>query len=1127
MVDLVAQRIPTFSSALLTSTTVPVTQISPGLCSRMICPVFLVSGQKSPASPPRLDPFKKDAADTSAAERDEDNVSPLLHFEPARRVTQINEHLKTARDARLMGRPDTAVTAYREALAGLRQPPSNRSSEPIYSIVNEGQQLLSEALIGATALTSDEIFGTKAVQGTTPARENIEDLSRHVEELKKTHAPKADQARAKALLAFNLIQHASAGKVQHDSLFGKAIKIAEDARSDVDATKGNMEDAEIHFLSSLLILEALARRMDLAHQSRDPQDVEKFADRLTAQFKKIFQDHFEPLSPAGEKEEFVNLFASYNAQIAIIKYKLGLGAHALSRVRSVVSPGTFEKTPAAQVLREHPYFDSFFDNGRLKDAGEVENDAASGAFLRRLQAAFANAHSHGILPSMLTGAGGMVVGLTIAAASGHPEFGWAAGGAGAALAEGGYQLRNGWNSLQARDAARIGTNKISGRETASHVANFAAKRLAAGIMWAVPSSALAMGTDLGETVINTLANVPGGYEKAFWRLVDSPHELFPATNGDPAHIAYQIYTKAAGLVFLSNLLIKRSRALMSKASFFFIPGAVMLSADIGLAIAPPDMFANAVDAWVDRIWRASIVSTEMLFMLLTTGLSPLQNTGLADLKKSFASLGKTLHPTHGNTDYNLPLAAAIVTGISSPLGGMFQVGQAPEAFPLLAAQGATITAGLLGLTIFMSGLLKRQIPIFSRPIRAVKDVHYVRLDEARRVESGETVDHRTSVLAYPYEAVRGGMAAFNCGYVRNRVLRIAGPDMVGSAVRLFAGGGEWDNNAGQTAMSTVNGVSGNPYWDTVYPGASGADPEEQSFIRALDKIIAQRAKVRNNYSGRKLTPEEQRQRSKELEGSLDLLKDFLRKSGQTIHPLHVFLPFQSRADRLWPLYPFTKPILPPEFPQRPNPLLYGSLYEMFAEPHGVKSEGEELEADAENLSAQQFEIVLEFVQKRIADTGSYHVMRPLVKTLLLARKSPRFGKRIEQFVKDNPHIFIMLNINPDKAELQPIEEPLRRKARLQVRDAVRQPLKVYEGRIRRYRRLPVEEKSRTNAPHALDGFFQSEITSPARPADAAQEGAGKAGVEQETGQKKANAKTGTSAPRPVDGFDSIPPRVRV
>ncbi|MBN1282371.1 MAG: hypothetical protein JXA24_01185 [Proteobacteria bacterium] len=1091
MTNLVAQRIPTFSNSLLTATSVPSLTISPTVCNSAICP--LLQNQRPPLSAGNSsDPFRKSKGDNQ-----------LLQFEPSFRISRINESLERARDARRTGDVDSAVGSYRQALEGLRQPFDESSNDPIHSLVPEGNALLTEALIGATALTSEEIFGLKPFASAQPAAKNIEVLSRHVNDLEKADAPKTDLAATKLLLAFNLIQHASSRKVQHDSLFGKAIWIAEGAMSDVAPAMDKAEASEIHFLGGLLVIEALARRLELANRSGDMSEIEKFSDRIALQFNRLYQIHFSPASPAGQRDEFREAYAAYGAFSAVLKYKLGLGAQALTRVRSIVSPNSFENTKAAKLLRKHEFFEGFFDGARFKDAGEVKNNATDGAFLRRLQAAFANAHTTSIVNSMITGGIGMALGIAGAAAAGHPEFGWAAGGLGAAMTEGAYQLRNGWNSIEARDSAAIDTGRISRTRTAYDVTLFMAKRLMSALIWTVPSSAVAAGPEFGETVVNTLANVPGAYEKAFLKLVQSPQNLFPSLlNGDPAETAYQIYTKAAGVIFLANLLSARARKWTQMASFFFIPGAVMFSADIGVALAPPEVFANPMDAWTDRIVRATIVSGEMLVMLLTTGLSPLKNTGAGELRKSFMALGKTLIPIKGNTDYNLPLAAALVTGLSSPLGAMFQVGQMPESYPLIAAQGAAITAGLLGITLGFSGILKRQIPLGANIKRAINDVRHARADEARRIKEGEAIEAKTGMLAYPHEFLRGGLSAFNSGYLRNRVFRILGPDLGASLVRLVAGGGNWDCNAGQTGMSATNAISGNPYWDSAYPSASGAQPEEQSFIRALDKVIGERKALMAQAAGKNLTEKERGELDRKISDALNLFKDHIKKSGQVIHPLHFFMPFKHPLDRLWPLYAFTKPVIPPDFPQRPNPYFFGSVYQVLT--------------DRENLGMDQekFEVILELVLTNVSDSASYHILRPLVKTLLMAKESETYGDRINSFFSENPHTLIMLNINPDAEELTPPQSPLSRVARSEVRGAIAQPFEKYEARVRRYRR-----NENYGEPHHLYGLFQAEVggeTIAEDPTAAAPE-AEAAKTEIREGEQRHNA----------EGSDSIPPRVRL
>ncbi len=1110
------QIVPAFSAAFLTGTTFSETTFSPtpNNCGQSACPALLEFGsisiqedhdafRVSPVTSYRIIQINSDTKVRSA----DDAKNNLLKLNP---IHHINKNLQLARDARLTGDFASAISAYKHVVHWLERPAKVGSKVPLYHTRPEGYEILTEALLGITALSKENVFGIDSIEGTNPAVDNIERLAHHSLELDafakqigerpQFGITKLNIARTKIFEAFNLMQHTSSAAVQHDSLYWQVEKIVSAAifpekqgekvvREPLIHPDNSLEEAETHFLGGLLIIEALSRRMELAHKAKNHNSLEMFADRIGSYLSQIYDYHFKKdketgraASPVGDIDGHQELFARYEAEIAELKYKLGLGYHALNRVRTIVE-GTLGQTAAAQSLREHIYFQGFFDHGRFKPTNDIAEAAFEGALWRRLQAAFAYAHSPSLRNSLIAGAIGMGVGVGIAALTGNPELGWAAGGSGATILEGGYQLVSGWNTRQARDAAKFGTNKISGSQTAVDVTKFMAKRVTAGLIWSLPSAMLAVAPEFFNTVGDTAANIPNGYLTAFSRLADCPESLFPPLISDDVirmfyegnianalssidytHIGYQLYTKGAGLLFLTNLFWKGSRKQTKNFSPFFILGAMMLSADLGLAIAPPDALTDPMDAWWDRMGRAGIVGLEMLFMMLTTGLAPLAKTGSAS--QSVKSLFKTLLPIKGNADYNLPLAAMIVTGLSSPLGGIFQQGlMRPEDIPLLIAQGTAITTGLLGLTLGMSGILKRQIPLGASVVRAIKDVQVARAKEQEIIKNGGELELTTGLWRYPYEAVRGLGSAFNVGYVRNRVLRIPGPDMVASAGRLWLGGGDWDNNSGQAAMSVINGVSGNPYWDSAYPAASGTQPEEMSFINSVDKALqAKEAIDAKRRSGIDVSEDEEKE-------SLEIINDFFRKAGQVIHPLHFFLPHNSMLDRLWPLYSFTKTFKPPLFPQRPNPFLYASVYQVLADHVGNDMNEKQLRADPEKLSASQFELVLQYIKSYATDTRVYHVMRALIKTLLLARNSERFGKRIDSFFfKQNPHLFTLLSIDPNKEELRAFEERFSRISRATVRNVVKQSPDTYEDRIKRY-----HKKGNGKHPHDLDGLFQTEV----------------------------------------------------
>lgn len=1110
------QIVPAFSAAFLTGTTIPDITLSSNAnnCGQSACPALLDFASKteredhdafrvSPVTSYRIIQINPDTKARTA----DDGKNNLLKLNP---IHHINKNLQLARDARLTGDFASAISSYKHVVHLLEQPAKSGTRVPLYYTKPEGYEILTEALLGITALSKENLFGIDSIEGTNPAVDNLERLSHHALELdafakqigsrKEFGITKLNIARTKIFEAFNLMQHTSSASVQHDSLYWQVEKMVSAAifperkgekviREALIYPDNGIEEAEAHFLGGLLIIEALSRRMELAHKAKNHDAVEKFAERIGSYLTKIYDHHFKKdkdtgkaASIVGDIEDHQELFARYEAEIAALKYKLGLGYHALNRVRTIVE-GTLGDTSAAQSLREHIYFEGFFDHGLFKPTNDIAEAAAEGAFWRRLQAAFAYAHSPSLKSSLIAGAVGMITGVALAAISGNPEYGWAAGGTGASVVEGGFQLVNGWNTRQARDAAKFGTNKISGSQTAVDVSKFMAKRTAAGLVWSLPSMMLAVAPEFFNTVGDTAANIPNGYLTALSRLADCPESLFPplisddvvrmfydgnwagaVSNIDYGHIIYQAYTKSAGLLFLANLISKKARKKTQNLPFFFIPAALMLSADLGLAIAPPDALTDPMNAWWDRIGRATIVGAEMLFMMLTTGLAPLAKTG--SISESFKSLGRTLLPIKGTADYNLPLAAMIVTGLSSPLGGIFQQGlMRPEDIPLLIAQGTAITTGLLGLTLGLSGILKRQIPVGASIVRAVRDVQVARANEAEIIRNGGQPDVTTGLWRYPYEVLRGAGSAFNVGYVRNRMLRIPGPDMVASAGRLWLGGGDWDNNSGQAAMSAINGVSGNPYWDSAYPAASGTQHEERSFIKAIEEAMKAKEEIDAKRSdGIKISEEEEKE-------SLEIINDFFRKAGQVIHPLHFFLPHNSMLDRLWPLYSFTKTVKPPLFPQRPNPFLYASVYQVLADHVGEDMKEEALRADPEKLSTKQFELVLKYIKSYATDTRVYHVMRALVKTLLLARNSERFGNRIESFFfKENPHLFSLLSIDPNKEELRAFEERFSRISRATVRNVTKQSPDTYWDRIKRY-----HKKGNGKHPHDLDGLFQTEV----------------------------------------------------
>ncbi|MDO8528192.1 MAG: hypothetical protein Q7T03_10985 [Deltaproteobacteria bacterium] len=880
-------------------------------------------------------------------------VSPSFSLSPHPiSLSRLKNIFAEAREARKNGQLDVAADRYSQAFETLSS---------LYRHLPNGGDLLTEAL-----------FESVVLSGPSKAPEHLNRLAEFAANPPPGHEGKEDQAKVKLLTAFTLMGHVRQSAEPSLPLLERAEKLTEETQS---------ESVNIHFFSSLLKIEILAHQLLIAHSRRDFRGRDTLAKRMGDELS----DLNLLLTDLPDRKEIV---ARCYADTARLFARLGLWGPSLEKARTVtVSP--FDSTSVAvKELLTDPIFAPFVDGSRFLTPGEIRLRAKGGQWKKRFQAALALAHTRGLVESLRIGAAGLVGGMVVDAAlqGGHGVFAGAAGATAFILAK---SIANGWNTNEALYASEVGTFDRTPAESAKDAASLVVQSGLNSFAWAFPAALLHVGTDGIAVFHDTLERAFRMYF-SFGRWIGSGFSSLPTPNFssmDFSDLVYNTYTKAAGLLFALNLLSPSLRKHTDRLAFYFLPGALLLSADIGMAVSGQsaiDFTPHFGDPhYWSRVERVSIVAGEIFFMMLTSGILALD-------KKTPGAVLSVFHPRRAN--YMLPMAAVITNGMTSAIGGMMQKSATPDHLSLIALQGAAITVGILPITLGLSGVLKGNIPI------------------GAGVREGWTDSRGENIFKRVGAAAGGGIGAFNMPYSHNRVFRSVTWDLPAAGLRTLLG---WDTNPGQLAMTGTNFVAGNGTATATWPETGGTRWERDSLSR-LTLNAGSKPEV------------------------LAQLDDFFAKVGKVIHPMHPFLGHASLSDRLWPLRAVTRPIAPPQFPQKPNAHFFASLDQML---HG---------GTVERLDAKQVSVLLEYVELHAGNPDSFYTLRPLVQVLAAARDSVLFGKQINTFFDARPGLFDLFNI--DSEEQIPFGRS-RLQRRKYIRDAVAEKFFPFEKRVKAHRRV--------------------------------------------------------------------------
>ncbi len=788
----------------------------------------------------------------------------LIQLDTAmQRLRDLKAHIKAARRARSENDRITAASKYEEALRLLEMPADHVSNVSLFKEVIDGESLFKEALFGTTGFSSPERVG-----------ENITRLKKFIDDPPENTSP-LDIVKAKLLKTYVLFRHAASAHDPQVTQYQRALHLTDEA---IEEFPGEHEAADdVIFYGNLLSIEIHTHLLAHAHNRGDHKEEFIHADEIKSAFKRIAASEMPP--------ERLSIIGDYKSDVAIFMARVGLWGEALEMAREVTaSDSQFSDTPSAQRLFSEDIFQSFIEDTTAGKAflkpNEIKLRAKQYSLIRRIMMAIAMAYSEGLKQSAMYGSIGLIAGILADFAilqGGHTMI---AGAAGAAAASAFNSLRNGWATPEAIYASEIGEDGLTWQQSAMDVTKLMMKSGVDVAAWMIPAAVVDAGMDGIRIAADTLSRAADlYYQFGEWTIANAPalvqsdtyrNLIDSISSMDATQAVYHAYTGAAGLFYLTYLTSSRARSITNRWAWLFLPGAMMLSADLGMLI-------NSDRTWIDRVQRSGIAAGEMLLLMLTAGLLPFENR--SSLKKGMQSFFNLINPLSKQSSYALPLTGALLTNVCSAMGGMMQKGTDPSelSLTLTAIQGTATIVGMLGIVLGITGVLKAQVPLVSG------------IKEGWQDSIGESLHKRTLAV------ILGALDAFQCLYTQNRVFRAGTWDQPAGILRTMFG---WDTNAGQIAMSAscltfCNGIS-----TATWPETSGTQWERDQIIKVTEwKNLAQ-------------------------------IHDFFIKAGQVMHPLHILLSHGSLRAQLWPLISWTRGGFPPAFPHSPNAHLYANLHQL-------------------------------------------------------------------------------------------------------------------------------------------------------------------------------------------------------
>ncbi|MBI4211978.1 MAG: hypothetical protein HY540_05010 [Deltaproteobacteria bacterium] len=731
-------------------------------------------------------------------------------------------------------------------------------------------------------------------------------------------------AQGQLLRAHSIMQHALALPCPRVELFNHAHAIVRDLRPKLH----DIAD-ELTFPADLLNVELTARRLDLAHARRDYRMRRVLIDELHRSINQLSGNHHQKAEP--ERELIGSMWADATKLLA----RMNLTRHALREAQAFIHHEIFSKTKAAESLAASPEFSEMYSH-------------SPGNWLERFKVALHHAHSDAASHTFLAGLfGGLLFANVQAFVDSHGASPWVFG-LGAMTGIAAHKLKNGFVESEGSDAKSAKRDTSFAKDTAS----FVAARASDTLLWGAGTTFLTTAvSSAGQTIIAEKGRLAASmYSHAvewLWQkmpplLTDSLHSSASLGNVTAAQIIdvlghglYYTAMTAAGVHFASSLLFHRSRERIKSTAPLAIVPAILLGANIGMSIMGTEDLES-------RMGRGVMAVGEGLAVFLMTGVVSLARK--KSLEKSLQSTASSI----AQADHSYLVASAILSGLTSAMGGYMQKDARPEDISQLALLSMAITYSMWPIAIFVSGVARRNIDIGRGITESWED------------SIGKPIHQRFA------EAAVGGAAAFWTPYLFNRTLRVPTIDIPAAVARTAVG---WDSNLGFLLYGLISFLSANPTATMMFPEVGGQDWQYQGLLEAL----------------------REKDRSK--------LVDFLHKATRRLPVFHPFYP-HSLKDRLYPLLAIQRIVSPPSFPLKPETFTLALLHQIIQGANGY------------NLRSDEMDFFLRTTHDLAHDPKSFDLAQSLVQLLHLARDSAPHRHRIEIFFKDHPEIDDLLAIDP-------------------------------------------------------------------------------------------------------------------
>ena len=943
------------------------------------------------SAPPKDDPFA--AFPPNEQQQSPINSSSFIRsleqgFSSAKdggRLQSLKADFEAARLAVAEGRGEEALAHYTRALDSLASPlgPGPVATAPLFKQIERGGDLYREALFGASALAGQ--------QDSVGLLKRLDEFLKSPTEFGSPAT--TDLLQARLLKAFVIMQFNAGSTVQRLERYEEAERIAQ---SVVDNTSLSEIAPDLLLPANALLLEIVARRYERAARQGDVKKRRELLPRFTERATILLANQAD--APLKNRE----IAAAYEADVIGFLAKMQLWNVAVDRARSFTTNKVYASTAGAADVLANPLLQPFVDEGRVLSAKEIKQRApAFKAAFAKVRAAFANAGAANLAESATVGAlsaGAWMLADKLADGQVDSALVPAIVAAGVSVFN---KLRNGFMSDEAKSAGMTGVYNRSVEESAKDVAKLLFQGGLETGAWLAPTSLVAVAPEAGALALQTLGSAADLYARFFRWSGASVASLFSAETyaglpnaisslspNDVGSLAYKLYLGGTAAQYISFLLFPKMRPALAKSAKYFIPGAVMLGAELGMAITGTDDYMN-------RIERSSLAVAEGLSMLLASGVVALAKSRN---KNPLVSVVSPLWHGIKKMDHNALVAIALTVGVSSAMGGMMQRGARPEDIALLAVQGAATTVGLLGVVLGISGIMKREIELIDG------------IQEGWADSKGEIFPARV------WQSLLSGADSFWTPYVFNRVGRAPTLDVPTAGLRSMIG---WDTNLGYVLFALLNSIATNPTATAVYP-ETGAKEWERDALKQM---------LRRNEA--------------------DRVADHFLKAGQRLPLSHVLRP-HNLSDSLFPLYAIKRVFKQPLFPMMPQPHYFGSLQQLIDGGYWNSLDAEELESMLgvlESITQAAF-VSGGTVDEQAKRLVQQDFLRSIFQVLVLTREGEQHGKRIQRFLKEHQWVSDLLSID-EKMPSKP-EGRYRRQRRKFVNGQVEMSMERYDEHVREH-----------------------------------------------------------------------------